>query len=387
MPEGSVFNPVQGGVYEAPVATAPTVELPVGISATAVTTDTTITPPVATVEPPATPSEPLPAPTFEDLLKEKSGGKYTKWEEVEPLLVAPTKEEVKYANEQSKKVHELILAGKLDEVIDTYSHQKVLANVDKLDDTAAWKLAMKYKDPTLTDKDIETEIADRFDIDEPEKPGDADDYLTEEEFAKANKIYAKELAAYEKKTRAVEREIKKEAKEARTFLESLKADIVLPDLPSPASAAPAAQQLSQVEIDKLNKSIQDSFEDAMVNLKSHNLKYAEDGVDLELGYDIPEAAKDDMIARFEKEEFSEILAKRYIKGDGSLDATKLMKELHLLENFETIQKSTVKQVIAKAKLDTLKSVKNVDLDINARPIVTTPDADLYNQFAAAVLSR
>jgi len=381
MAKDNLFEPVQGGVYgkpaEAPLAPQEPVTPPVSAEA------------VATVEEPITPAEAVEtpvvaAPSFDDMLRERSGGKFSKWEDIDGLLNKPA-EELKFENEQSKKVFELLKAGKVDEVIDTFNHQRVLNGIGELSDKEAVKLAMKYRDNTLTSDEINDELNDRFALEAPDKP-EEDDYLTTEEYQKALKGYEKNQAAYERAQRAAERELKKDAKEARAYLESLKNDIVLPDLPAIPSQVQAQPTIDPVEQERLTKSIQDSFEYALTNLKSHTFKYAEDGVEFETGFDIPQAAMDDMLGRFEKEEFTDVFAKRYIKGDGSLDAMKLMEELHFLENRDSIMKNGIKQALAKAKLDVVKDIKNIDLDQKTRQPITVSDVEKQRQFASSFIS-
>lgn len=385
MPGENIFEPVQGAKYTSEVTVEAPAEQGQDAGVDVVQPAATIAEPVVPAAPSAEPVASVAAPSFDDLLKEKSGGKFSKWDEVEPLLTQ-TKKEIEFANEQSKKVFDLITAGKIDEVVDTFNHQRILGSIDKLDDIEVLKLSFKYKDASLTDAEIAQEIKDRMEIiDAPEKP-DEDDYLTAEEFSKAMKAYDKSVLAYEKEKRTAERGIKKDAKEARAYLESLKSEIVLPELPV-AAPAPVVQQMDPAEVARINKQIQDSFEQAMVNLKTHSLKYAKDGIEFETGYDIPQEAKDNMLERFEKKDFAEIFAERYVKGDGSLDATKLMEELHFLENREAIRTSDITQALAKAKLDTLGNIKNIDLDKNSRESVTISDLDKQIKFAQDVLAR
>lgn len=379
--KGDIFNPVNGGVYgngpavEEQVADAPSAPesaLPVEEAA------------------PAAETQPL---SFDDYIREQSAGKFSSWNEVNEKLSAVDQapkeiyKEVEFVNEDSKKIFELIRQGKTDEVVDTLLFQRTLASVDALEDKEALRLSMKFKNPGMSDSEIAEEINDMYSTSTPPEKPSEDDELTLEDYQKALKAYEKELAAYEKSQRAMNRDLKRKAAEAKDYLSSLKSDIKLPDLPA-AEMAPIVPDIDPVEQERISKQMRDDFESTYNNLNTLRFKYEDEGVNIETTYDISQEYKDDLYARLEKEaDVRDIFAKRYIKGDGSLDVAKMVEEIAFLESRENISKSIVRQALAQAKLSTVKDLKNVDLEKRPRETVQVSDAERFNQFASSVIGK
>ena len=78
-------------------------------------------------------TEVIQTPAFDETnwFKEKTGGKFEKWEDVEVLLNRPKEvEKPTFANETSKNIYEAILAGKEDELADYFCKKHFAKTID-----------------------------------------------------------------------------------------------------------------------------------------------------------------------------------------------------------------------------------------------------------------
>lgn len=154
-----------------------------------------------------------------DLLKEQLK-EYQTLKETKP-------QEIKYANDESKKLHEAILAGDRKKVLD------ILAKQDRLEQLSAAELNtqnaadviktnMQFKYPDLTQAEIDYKFNKQYSI--PSKPVQKADELDEE--------YADRVSAWEEKKRDIEMDLMIEAKQSRPELLKYKSELVLPDIPT-----------------------------------------------------------------------------------------------------------------------------------------------------------
>ena len=157
-------------------------------------------------------------------------------ETVESEEVSPFNFE--WPNDVSKDIYDKLVNGNISELADMIYEQKVLSSIDTLDEADILKLKMAYEYPDLTPQEIEEEFSSRFGIDD-----DVDtSMMTDEEIVSHNK-------RIEKQTKAISREMKKEVREAKDYLEGLKQDISFPDI------------LSQVQNTKSQLSPDEVFND------------------------------------------------------------------------------------------------------------------------------
>lgn len=109
-----------------------------------------------------------PAPVFEfKTFTEKFGWEkpedaLTEIEELRNLKANPPVQEQKYENEESKKLHQLFLAGKIEDAVEIINTQKKIESLtssdvtaDNADDIIKLNMQLKYKDAGLTQKEID----------------------------------------------------------------------------------------------------------------------------------------------------------------------------------------------------------------------------------------
>lgn len=367
----NIFDPTPGAAFDAKGAPVeiPQVEQPtpaVEVKTEPVTTDT------APVSEAATPEM-----DWGTILSEKTGGKFKSWDEITTKLTEePTS--ISFGNDESKKVFDYLKEGKVDDVLQVYNEQRRLSSIADMSDADVVKLAMEFKHAGLTTEDIAEEFSSKFSLEKPEAP-DPDDYIDEDSLAKAQKSYEKDLARFNKEQKSLDRLLKLEASESRDYLESLRKDIVLPDI-TPAANKPSEPDYERAieEQKKYRQEYLTSLEKSSAGFKEIPFKISDEGVSFEGSYQIDDAERQQLQKDLsEKDVMNDLIMSRYIKDDG-YDTTKLMEDIYWLKNKEKIITSAVKQALSKGKLENIRSVKNVDLDNQHRDDFTpSTEAQLH----------
>lgn len=360
----NLFNPApgasfdeKGNVVDAPETAAQTeVEAPTE----AVVTLTEEKKPVDTI---TTNIVASPEINWESELTSRTGGKYKSWEELTTRL-SEEKQDIAFTNDESKRIFDYLREGKVDDVLQVYNEQKRLASLKTMTDADVVKLAMEYKQVGLKDDDIHEEFLAKYQLEKPEAPN-PDEYLDEDAQAKAEKIYEKDLKRYEKEQKSLDRKLKQEAVEARDYLDSLKKDIVLPEIntiekDTEADEAEIKRRAAEAkqERDLYLNSLDKSFNE----FKEIPLKVTDEGVSFDGKFEIDEAERQQLKKDLtEKNVLDDLLLSRYIKEDG-YDTKQLMEDLYWLQNKEKIISSAIKQALSKGKLENIKETKNIDLE-------------------------
>lgn len=180
-----------------------------------------VAPPV--VEAPAT-TETTEAPVFNyaDFFKEKGfetpEALQSEWETLQTLKTTPpqTKAEIEFANEESKKIHDLLREGKTAEVRKYLDAQETLANVETMATEQKLKLYIKLQNPKFDEELVEDEYRTLYQIDEDDFIGD-------------------ELKLRKEKAR-LEQRLENDSDKAMEFFEQYRKKIELPDITAPQAA-------------------------------------------------------------------------------------------------------------------------------------------------------
>lgn len=136
-------------------------------------------------------------------------------------------QEINWANEESKKVHELLRQGKIDEVMSIYNKQKQIekylsseVNPQTAEDILKLQMKLKYEAQGLTDDEIDFQFRQNYGT--PKEPVYNELKETEEEFTERHNAWKEQVANIEKR-RTID------AKMAIPELQKLKTELVFPD--------------------------------------------------------------------------------------------------------------------------------------------------------------
>lgn len=386
----NIFNPPQGAHIDASgkiVETPPAEQSPAETSPNTAPEGTTEKAAEGTKESAPAPAAPAPVEIdWATVLNEKTGGKYKTWEEITAGLSHANSEPV-FSNDDSKKIFQYLKEGKVDDVLQVYNEQKRLSTLKDMTDADVVKLAMEYKRMGLTPAEIHEEFLNAYSIEKPEEPN-ADDYLDDDALAKAKKVYDRDLKRYEKDVKTLERKLKQEAAESRSYLETLKKDIILPDIeaaPVEAQDNGAEQATRRAEEEKFRTEYLSSLDKSFGDFKEIPITVTDEGVSFTGKFEIAEAERQQLKKDLaEKDVVNEILVPRYVKEDG-FDTKQLMEDIYLLNNKDKILASFAKQAMAYAKLERIKQQKNVDFDGGHRENFTPSEEQAMKEFSSSFL--
>ncbi len=195
-------------------------------------------PPEKVDVPHGTPDEQAPPPVTEEVVDAneylKTNLGYESWEaakaEIEELRLLkanPTKAEIKYENEVSKKLAEAWMAGKTDEVYDYLNEQRQLERLttaevskDTADEIIKLGMKLRYKDEGLNETEIAYKFNKQYSI--PKEPVELASE-TAEEFEQRHNDWKEQVADIEM-SKIID------AKVAKRDLEAAKQKLVLPTI-------------------------------------------------------------------------------------------------------------------------------------------------------------
>ena len=291
-----------------------------------------------------------------------------------------------WPNEAAKDIYEKLVNGNISELADMIYEQKVLSNLDSMDDADVIKLKMAYDYPDLTPDEIEEEFNSKFNIED-----DIDEtMMSDEEIASRRK-------QMEKQRKSIARELKKDSRDAREQLSSMKQDISFPDILSqfqnvarPNTDEIVGQFLQSQEAQQ-NQAYQQarqdylrSIDDGLKSFDGFSVNYKDEDVQFDGKYNLTQDEKSALNNTLKDFDLEEFYGNRYFK-DGRYDAKQLAEDVYFLQNRDKIVNSVITQAVSKAKSDLLKAMKNVDY--NDTPRVAAPSGtDDYTTMVSKLYS-
>jgi hypothetical protein len=300
----------------------------------------------------------------------------TEYEESETS--EPSKISFEWENEVAKEIYDNLTNGNISDVADILYEQKVLSELDKMDDSDVLKLKIAYDYPDLSPEEIEEEFASKYLVDK-----DFDESLmTDSEIAAKNK-------QIEKQEKAIARELKKAVGEAKDYLQTLKQDISFPDIlsqfqeqsQSTVNAEDIVSQYLKSQEEEQSKVYQQSREmyensisDGLKNFEGFNVNYKDEEVQFDGKYSLSAEEKLQLQNDLKDFDLESFYGPRYYK-DGKYDTKQLAEDVYFLQNRDKIVNSMVTQAVSKAKADLLKGMKNIDYSNTPRTAAVSNTSD------------
>lgn len=373
------INPFDVSSYSSDpnTSTEPTQTEPTQTEPTA-TEPTQVDPPAGTeTEPTQTPAEPV---STEPAQTEPAA--------TEPEPQEPTKIQFEWENEVAKEIYDGLVNGNVSDIADILYEQKVLSELDTLDEADILKLKLAYDYPDLTPQEIEEEFASKYSVDK-----DFDESLmTEEEIAAKRK-------QLEKQEKAIARELKKDVRDAKDYLQTLKQDISFPDIlsqfqeqtqPSVNTEEIVSQYLKTQEeeqakaYEQARQMYEQSIETGLNAFEGFNVNYKDEEVQFDGKYALTPEEKAQLQNDLKAFDLESFYGPRYYK-DGKYDTKQLAEDVYFLQNRDKIVNSMVTQAVSKAKADLLKSMKNIDYSNAPRTAAVTDMSD-YDKMVGKMFS-
>lgn len=290
---------------------------------------------------------------------------------------AKTPEEVKFANDESKRLFEAIKEGKEDDVFSILDKKRQLTRAEKMDLTKAsdaaeiLKLNLQYKHKDLTADEVDYLFKKQFSL--PTKPSQKDDQTDEE--------YAADISNWNTQVAEAERGMIIEAKLAKPELAKYQSELVLPDIPreAPKQAEPTPEELA--EIQERRAAFIQEVNEGLNNAKGFSTTYKDKEVEIPIAYEITsedKAALKPIIEAISKDASS--FFKRWNNADGTLNSTQMAEDLYLLENKGKIFQKFANEGGAQRLEHQDKIKRNIDL-------TTTPQQTFAPNAAATARDK
>lgn len=293
-----------------------------------------------------------------------------------------------WPDEVSKNIYDKLVSGNITDLADMIYEQKVLSSLDEMDESDLVKLKMAYEYPDLTPEEIEEEYKSKY---SPEDDVDTS-LMSDEEISAHNK-------RFEKQSKTLARELKKEARDAKDYLSGLKQEISFPDILSQVQNASASvnpedvvnQYLMQQEAEttqvyeQARKDYLNSLESGLNSFDGFNVNYKDEDVQFDGKYALTPEDKASLSSTLKDFDLEEFYGSRYFK-DGKYDAKQLAEDVYFLQNRDKVVNSMITQAVSKAKADLLKSMKNIDYNDAPRVAASAASNDDYDSMVSRLYS-
>lgn len=323
---------------------------------------------------PATPPSADPAPAY-----------------AEPTGSEPTNTETikfEWENEVAKEIYDNLTNGNISDVADILYEQKVLSELDKMDESDILKLKIAYDYPELSPQEIEEEFNSKYSVDK-----DFDESLmTDSEISAKRKQIDKE-------EKAIARELKKDVREAKDYLQTLKQDISFPDILSQfqeqsqqavntdeivSQYLKSQEEAQSKEYQQAREMFEKSIADGLNAFEGFKVNYKDEEVQFDGNYSLSQEEKSQLQDTLKEFDLESFYGPRYFK-DGKYDTKQLAEDIYFLQNRDKIVNSMVTQAVSKAKADLLKGMKNIDYSNTPRTAAVTNTSD-YDKMVSQMFS-
>lgn len=266
----------------------------------------------------------------------------------------PVVEEIKFANDDSKRFFDYLKDGKEDDVLNYLSQKKKLEkyiSVDITDDTAAdvvkMAMAQKYKD--LTPDEVEYKFKKQFSI--PKEPvldvDDEDSVLAHNE--------------WKQKANEVKMDLLIEAKLLKPELEKLKSELVLPDIQGSKKSAVAPSKEDLEKVEKLRTSYLERLTDSMKTFNGFASQYKNEDVDVSAQYTVTDEEKAALKTELETFDVEDFVITRWFNEDGTPNAKQMVEDIYLLRNKEKVFQKLTSETGAKVWDKYAGKAKNISV--------------------------
>lgn len=290
----------------------------------------------------------------------------TEVEELRKFKANPTSTELKFENENSKKLFDAIKANKTDDIYEILNTQKRLSDADNMLAKDVIKLHIEQTNKHFKQADVEDVFEEKYAF--PSKPIQA---LDEED-----NEYNSRLTTYNNVVEKINRKIDRDAVTAKIELAKLKTELKLPEIPETENPEQENYKTYQANL-QIAEQERIVLEESLSKLKekdiSIKLNFNDEASKMKFDIDF-QADKDGFSkARDAAYNYTNFLAKNYYKEDGSPIVDKLTKDIYIAQNLDKVITESVKQAVTATKSWFLKNQKNIGDGIQKNYNTLQPD--------------
>ena len=285
----------------------------------------------------------------EDFIKQRTDGKYSSWDELQAALQEQQAQQIKFENETSEALYNLIAEGKINEVADILYNKKIADEIKTKPDEQVLKSYIKFKNPEFDNEDIEAEYQERYSIDE----------------------FAFDESKLKREQKKLNQKVRTDVSEARQFFESMSEEIKFPQY---AKAQQQDEPQEDTEAQEERQKFLDSLNGVENRIGAIPFNWKDDKASLTINGKFEVPAQEASKYREAAESLQDYYGERYYQ-DGKYNSEKLLKDLYIADNFEKIVQSVISQTANQTRLEMLKQRKNITTDIEQQATYRPSAAD------------
>lgn len=282
-------------------------------------------------------TNPTPQKGFEDFLREKSGGKFSKWEDVEKEIGS---NRVSFGNDLSKSIFENIQAGNYQEVADKLNDKLTFDKMSKMEDSEKVKTYLKMKHPGWDKEDVNDYFDSKFSVPEGADQSDA---------------------------RIIARNFKDELNEANKFLRSQKPVIDFTGISTSSvedmNRQAAEQNAANAKIQELHQNYLQKLMQTESNFDGFKFNIEDDDMSVKTSFKLKDDEKKTYFKSLQNFDLDKWYEDNYIK-DSAYNTDDFAKDMWMIKrdkdgvpNYEKVFASQMKQVLKEAKRSIVSSIK------------------------------
>ena len=275
------------------------------------------------------------SPSFEELLLEKSGGKFKSYEDLEKTLTEKPQEtkSVDFANEQLEVLNRYVNdGGKLEDFLKTQVDYSSMSEMDVI------KAEMKLNDPDLSESDMDFLINKEYQLDSEEYDED--------------------------EVRLSNIKLRKDARKAKTALKEWQDGYTIPENKESVESEQKVGQTNQPSQEALakekarwEKAVNDSASkmekiDFEINEKGDKFTFA--------------LSDEDRVNVVKNTSDLSKFWSRFMNGDGTENVEKLNKTMFMVDNFDKIIRAAASQFKSEGKDAILDDIKNPNYSADSK---------------------
>jgi hypothetical protein len=297
----------------------------------------------------------------EDFIRERTGGRFNSWEELDSALNGEQQEdirEIEFQDENAEALFNLIAEGKIDEVIDVLYNKKIADDIRQQPDENVLKSYIKFQNPEFDNDDVEAEYEEKYSIDE----------------------FAFDESKLKREQKKLAQKIKSDVSVAREFFDNMSESVKFPQYTRPQ------EQRFEPEVDFEAQEERQRFLESLNGIEGRvgaiPFNWKDDKASLSINgkFEIP--AQEASRYREAAESLQDYYAERYYQ-DGKYQSDKLLKDLYIADNFEKIIQSVISQTANQTRIEMLKQRKNITTDIEQqgtyRPSAAAEESTLLDK--------
>lgn len=285
--------------------------------------------------------------------------RWNKYKEYDTNPPTPAPQEIQWANDESKRLHELIREGKHEEVWRVLDQQRSIQQLETLTISNAQeaeqiiKANLRFKHADLDQKQIDRLFQRQYGMPPQPVQGNMDD-----------DDYAIELNTWKQQVQQREEDMKIDATIVKPDLAKYKSNIVLPDIQQ--RNEPPTQTVDQEALAQKHEAFRNNYLSAVgsnyQNFKGYTTVAKDGDVELPISYVVsPEEqiASKQQLETFDSNQF---LDSRWFDEKGNPKVTQIQEDLYLLQNRDRIFQKIANEASAQRYLHHVKKQNNINLN-------------------------